>query len=229
MVFEGVIFLRLKINKNLAITMLGFVGGIIMFYSLNSLEINKVYGSDTEVKMAIKNSFPVRVNGDIKEYDSYAIDGYTYFKLRDLAEFTPINVYWRGDFVGTPNIPVTNDQRVIDIFVGSFIEIIQSEDGEPTVGLSYFYERYKKDGENSIYEQLENNGKHLPYVYNNSIVPNCIEKYDGTNYVKDFECQLIGTDRGGMVMGYDDFIETLYPKFAEIIKVNEAYIDDNLE
>lgn len=213
--------MKLKINKKIKSGLLGFVCGFALVYSLNSLQVNKVYGSDNETKVAVKNNFDIRANGENIPYDSYLIDGYTYLKLRDFGEFTPITINWNDSL------------EVIDIDSSSFIEIINFSDGEVAVGLDYFEKRYygyEEDEVDTIYERLKAEGKYLPYVYTiDRDGPNYIAKYDGTKYVKDFECHMSGSNKGGIKMPYDDFVKTLYPKFAEIIRVNEEYIAENLK
>ena len=71
----------------------GLVAGTVLTSLVGAYAVSEIY----------ENPYPIYVNGEQKEIQGYNIDGYSYFKLRDIAEAT-------GKF----DVDFQNDSVVID-------------------------------------------------------------------------------------------------------------------
>lgn len=71
----------------------GLVAGTVLTSLVGAYAVSEIY----------ENPYPIYVNGEQKEIQGYNIDGYSYFKLRDIAEAT-------GKF----DVDFQNDRVVID-------------------------------------------------------------------------------------------------------------------
>lgn len=59
----------------------GIVTGAVAFGTVSAM-------SQVIMYQATKNTFPIKLNGSDVSMEGYNIDGYTYFKLRDIADVT---------------------------------------------------------------------------------------------------------------------------------------------
>lgn len=68
----------------------GLVAGTVLTSLVGAYAVSEIY----------ENPYPIYVNGEQKEIQGYNIDGYSYFKLRDIAEATNgFNVDFQNDSV----------------------------------------------------------------------------------------------------------------------------------
>lgn len=68
----------------------GLVAGTVLTSLVGAYAVSEIY----------ENPYPIYVNGEQKEIHGYNIDGYSYFKLRDIAEATNgFNVDFQNDSV----------------------------------------------------------------------------------------------------------------------------------